>query len=70
MAKPVELSKPGRAKALRKTTVFLSPVQMGKLDKEVMRRKAAGEDVDEDGVRFHMNRSVVIRDLIDEKWPK
>lgn len=37
-----------------------------KLDVEVLRRKVAGENTDFYGNRINLNRSAVLRDLIDE----
>lgn len=38
-----------------------------KLDVEVLRRKAAGENTDVNGKRINLNRSAIIRDLIDKE---
>lgn len=62
----VEPTRDGPARGMRTTKAFLELEHLAKLDKEVMRRKAHGEDKGPDGKRINVNRSIVIRDLIDQ----
>jgi hypothetical protein len=61
-----QLTPPGQLPPkLRKTLTWLEPQHIAKLEQEVMRRKAVGENVDGEGVRINVNRSLIIRELID-----
>lgn len=62
----VEPTEDGPARGTRKSRVWLSILHQAALDKEVMRRRAKGEDFDPvTKQRVFMNRSLIIRDLID-----
>jgi len=48
---------------------FLRKSDVERLDKEAARRVAVGEDIGPDGKKINMNRSVIIRDLIEKHLP-
>lgn len=61
---------------LRVVRVFLSHRHFIALDQEIITRKAHGNDKGPDGKRINLNRSMVIRDILDahfkklyESWP-
>lgn len=54
------------APADRKLRIFLRGSDVEKLDKEIDRRVMAGDDKGPDGKRINMNRSVILRDLIEK----
>jgi hypothetical protein len=53
---------------IRETKVWITLDNMIQLDQEVLRRKARGEDKI-NGVRFNLNRSTVLRELISAHLP-
>lgn len=66
--RPAPLSS-GIPKKFRKTQTFLTATNILRLDQAVMVRRAKDEDRDEDGERIQVNRSLIIRELIDKHLP-
>lgn len=52
-----------------KYRTFLRADDIIRLDQEVVRRKAMGKDVGPDGKKINVNRSTIIRDLIETHLP-
>lgn len=54
----------------RETKVFLSLDNQMALDIEVLRRRSNDEDRGPDGRRVNMNRSIIVRELIETHLPQ
>jgi DNA-binding CsgD family transcriptional regulator len=59
----------GHPKNIRPVRVWLGTDDIIRLEQETLRRVAEGRDRDENGTRINVNRSTIIRDLIDEHLP-
>lgn len=57
------------APADQRLRTFLRKSDVEKLDREATRRVMEGEDIGNDGKKINMNRSVIIRDLIERHLP-
>lgn len=46
--------------------VYLPTTLVNRLEEEILRRRKAGENVGPDGKKVHLNRSSIIRELIEQ----
>ena len=53
----------------RKVQLFLRPEHIEALDREILRRKIDGQDLNAEGVRINVNRSLILRELIEQHVP-
>jgi hypothetical protein len=61
----VDRTPDGDRPSMRRFPAFLYPDGIAKLDREVARRKAHGLNKDETGQRININRSTLLRELVD-----
>lgn len=55
---------------IRPVRVWLGIDHIIRLEQEILRRVAEGRDKNEGGERINVNRSTIIRDLIEENMPE
>lgn len=72
MAQPSEIAAdPDRPpRDIRPVRVWLGTDDIIRLEQETLRRVAEGRDKDDEGKRINVNRSTVIRDLIEQHLPE
>lgn len=58
----------GLPRKMRRIAIWLELDQVAKLDQEVWRRRAMGENV-VDGQKIQMTRGVLIREAVDKIYP-